>query len=102
MTSRWWGTKPIEDAKEESEKLGLPNSAKDKLYKEIQKRCMGLYTTSCCLSSLKAMEKGYYLPEPDSGCPAGMKPDTLLCGGSLRWCIPVTAGSSAHPDSESK
>ncbi len=90
VTSRCWGTKPVEEAKEEAEKLGLPNSAKEKVYKEIQKRCMGLYTTGCCLSSLKAMQKTYSLPEPEAGCPAGTKPDTLLCAGSLRWCIPVT------------
>jgi len=97
VTSRCWGTKPIEEAKEESEKLGLPNSAKDKLYKEIQKHCMGLYTTSCCLSSLKAMQKGYYLPEPDQGCAAGMKPDTLTCGGSLRWCVGINDRTTADP-----
>lgn len=94
LTSRCWGTKALEEAKEESESLGLPTSAKEKLYQEMQKRCMGLYTTGCCLASIKAMRQGYFLPEPQSGCPVGFKPNTLRCAGALRWCIPVTGSTN--------
>jgi len=98
VTSKCWGTKALEEAKEEAEILGLPTSAKDKLYDEMQKRCMGLYTTTCCLASVKAMRKGYFLPEPEQGgCPAGYKPDTLRCAGALRWCIPVTETQTLVP-----
>ena len=51
---------------------------------------MGRIDTVCCLASLKALRKDYYLPEPEEGCPSGMIPDRLHCSGSYTWCIPGT------------
>ncbi len=87
ITSRCMGTKLLVKAKNE---LGPSQALKDKLYIKLRNACMGRYDTPCCLSSLEAMRKDYYLPEPEEGCPSGMIPDRLHCAGSYNWCIPVT------------
>jgi hypothetical protein len=85
-TSRCMGTKLLEKARVEA--LGPSEQLKEKLYIRLRNACMGRYDTPCCLSSLKAMRVGYYVPEPDDGCPEGMAPDRLHCAGSYTWCIP--------------
>jgi hypothetical protein len=87
MTSRCMGTQLLVKAKNE---LGPSQELKDKLYIKLRNACMGRSDTFCCLASLKAMRKDYYLPEPEEGCPSGMVPDRLRCAGSYQWCIPVT------------
>jgi hypothetical protein len=94
-TSRCMGTKLLEKARTEA--LGPTEQLKEKLYIRLRNACMGRIDTSCCLSSLKAMRVGYYVPEPETGCPDGMKPDRLLCGGSYTWCIPVTEKDHRQP-----
>ena len=86
ITSRCMGTKLLVKAKNE---LGPSQELKDKLYIKLRNACMGRYDTLCCLTSLKAMRKDYYLPEPEDGCPPGMIPDRLHCAGSYNWCIPL-------------
>lgn len=89
-TSTCWGTKPLKSASaHEAETLGLPNAAKEKLYEQLRTRCMGLYTTTCCLASVNAMRENYYAPEPAGGCPGGTRPDQLSCVGGYRWCVPL-------------
>ena len=40
--------------------------------------------------SLKAMQEGSFLPQPDSGeCPDETIPDRLRCEGSYVWCVPM-------------
>ena len=69
------------------------------MYKELWENCLGKLTTRCCLSSISAMRKHYYLPEPDSGCPDGTIPDRLKCAGSELWCIPMTGDDAEHRQS---
>lgn len=87
-TSRCLGTKFLEKARVEA--LGPSEALKEKLYIRLRNACMGRYDTPCCLSSLKAMRVGYYVPQPEEGCPEGTVPDRLRCGGSFTWCIPIT------------
>jgi hypothetical protein len=87
LTSRCMGTKLLPKPTLE---LGPSEALKEKLYIRLRNACMGRLDTVCCLSSLKELRKGYYVPEPDDGCPSGMIPDRLHCGGSYTWCIPVT------------
>ena len=87
ITSRCLGTKLLIKAKDE---LGPSQEIKNKLYIKLRNACMGRYDTPCCLSSLKAMRVGYYIPEPDDGCPAGLVPDRLHCAGSYTWCVSPT------------
>lgn len=89
VTSLCMGTKRIETARSDANALGPSESMKEKLYIHLRNACMGRIDTPCCLSSLKAMRVGYSVPEPEEGCPAGSKPDRLLCGGSYTWCIPI-------------
>jgi hypothetical protein len=89
VTSRCYGTKPLESAASDAGALGPSDSAKEKFYSQLQKLCMGRLDTLCCLASIKAMHQGYYLPEPDEGCPTGTVPDRLKCNGSIRWCVPA-------------
>lgn len=88
VTSRCLGTKPVEKAHADAKVLGLPDAAKEKMYSRLQEACMGRRDTPCCLASVRAMREGYFVPEPEGGCPAGMAPDRLRCAGSYRWCIP--------------
>lgn len=87
ITSRCMGTKLLVKAKNE---LGPSQELKNKLYIKLRNACMGRIDTSCCLSSLKAMRAGYYVPEPEDGCPSGTVPDRLHCSGSYTWCISPT------------
>lgn len=86
-TSRCMGTKRLEKAKTAA--LGPSEQRKEKLYIQLHNACMGRLDTACCLASLKAMQAGYYVPEPEGGCPEGTVPDRLRCGGSYAWCIPL-------------
>jgi hypothetical protein len=88
-TSRCWGTKEITKAKPDQATLGPGDEWKEKLYPKIREGCMGRYDTACCLSSVKAMEQGHYLPEAEDGCPDGFAPNVVHCKGSLRWCEPI-------------
>ena len=88
ITSRCMGTRLLEKARIES--LGPSEELKEKLYIRLRNACMGRYDTPCCLSSLKAMRVGYFVPEPEEGCPDGTAPDRLRCSGSYTWCIPST------------
>ena len=90
ITSRCLGTKLLHAAGEDTREVGPSESLKEKLYIRLHNACMGRYDTPCCLSSLKAMRAGYYIPEPEEGCPSGSIPDRLHCAGSFTWCIPVT------------
>lgn len=92
VTSRCMGSKLIEKARGDATALGPSEAMKEKLYIQLHNACMGRLDTSCCLASLKAMRQGYYVPEPDHGCPGGMIPDRLRCGGSYTWCIPISEG----------
>ena len=96
ITSRCMGTKLL--AKAKTAALGPSEELKEKLYIRLHNACMGRRDTSCCLSSLKTMSAGYYVPEPEAGCPDGTKPDRLLCGGSFTWCIPVTEKDHRQPE----
>jgi hypothetical protein len=87
VTSRCMGTKLLPKAR--MAELGPSEALKEKLYIHLRNACMGRIDTACCLSSLKAMRAGYYVPEPEDGCPSGSIPDRLHCGGSYVWCIPV-------------
>jgi hypothetical protein len=87
VTSRCMGTKLLPKAR--AAELGPSEELKEKLYIHLRNACMGRIDTPCCLSSLKAMRAGYYIPEPEDGCPSGSIPDRLHCGGSYTWCIPV-------------
>jgi len=87
-TSRCMGTKFLKKA--QTAALGPSEELKEKLYIRLRNACMGRIDTPCCLSSIKAMRVGYYVPEPQQGCPDGSVPDRLRCGGSYTWCIPVT------------
>jgi hypothetical protein len=87
-THRCMGTKRL--AKARPDALGPSEQLKEKLYIRLRNACMGRRDTACCLSSLKAMRKGYYVPEPENGCPSGTQPDRLRCWGSYTWCIPDT------------
>jgi hypothetical protein len=90
VTSRCMGTKLIEKAHGDASALGPSEAMKEKLYIHLRNACMGRMDTPCCLASLKAMRLGYYVPEPENGCPEGTVPDRLRCGGSYTWCIPVS------------
>jgi len=94
-TSRCWGTKEIAKAKPDQAVLGPGDEWKEKLYPKLREGCMGRYDTACCLSSVKAMEQGHYLPEAEDGCPDGFQPNVARCKGTLRWCEPI-AGNTAH------
>jgi hypothetical protein len=87
-TSRCMGTKLLKKA--QTAALGPSEELKEKLYLRLRNACMGRGDTPCCLSSIKAMRVGYYVPEPPQGCADGSVPDRLRCGGSYTWCIPVT------------
>ncbi len=95
ITSRCMGTKVLEKAKTAA--LGPSQELKEKLYIRLRNTCMGRYDTPCCLSSLKAMRVGYFVPEPEEGCPSGTIPDRLRCAGSYTWCIPVTEKDHRQP-----
>ena len=94
-TSRCWGTKAIEQANADRAVIGPGDEWKAKLYPKLRQTCMGTYVTPCCLASVRAMELGRFMPEPNNGCPDGMKPNVAACQGSLRWCEPI-AGNPAH------
>jgi hypothetical protein len=87
LSSRCMGTKLLPKPTLE---LGPSEALKEKLYIRLRNACMGRLDTVCCLSSLKAMRTGCFVPEPEDGCPSGSIPDRLHCGGSYTWCIPVT------------
>jgi len=87
FTSRCMGTKLLVKAKNE---LGPSQELKNKLYIHLRNACMGRIDTACCLASLKAMRAGYYVPEPEDGCPSATVPDRLHCSGSYTWCISPT------------
>jgi hypothetical protein len=90
VTSRCMGTKPIETAESDRAVIGPGNAWKSKVYPKLREMCMGRYDTTCCLASIKAMEKGSYLPEPqEGGCPVGSKPNVVRCKGGIRWCEPL-------------
>ena len=76
---------------EEAAALGPSDDYKKKLYTQMQEQCMGRRDTFCCLDSLKAIQAGKFLPEPDEGCPDDMKPNRLTCSGSIVWCEPIVA-----------
>jgi hypothetical protein len=86
LTARCMGTKLLVKAKNE---LGPSQELKEKLYIKLRNACMGRIDTVCCLASLKAMRAGYYVPEPEEGCPSETVPDRLHCSGSYTWCIPL-------------
>ena len=88
-TSRCWGTKLLQEAGKSAAALGPGDAWKVKLYDKMQENCMGRYDTTCCLSSLRAMREGRYLPPTDEGCPDGLIPDRLRCDGSYLWCVPA-------------
>jgi hypothetical protein len=90
VTSRCMGTKPLEKATEDAQALGPSDAAKAKYYEKLQALCMGRMDTTCCLASLRAMKRGGYLPEPETGCPERQVPDRLTCAGTFRWCVPVS------------
>jgi hypothetical protein len=94
-TSRCMGTKFL--AKAKTAALGPSEELKEKLYIRLRNACMGRIDTSCCLSSLKAMRAGYFIPQPEEGCPSETIPDRLRCGGSYSWCIPVTDKDHRQP-----
>jgi len=96
VTSRCMGTKLL--AKARTAALGPSEQLKEKLYLRLHNACMGRLDTSCCLSSIKAMHEGYYVPEPEEGCAEGAVPDRLHCGGSYTWCIPVTEKGHSQPE----
>jgi hypothetical protein len=102
VTARCMGTKEIAIARSDASALGPSESMKEKLYLQLRNACMGRMDTPCCLSSLKAMRQDYSIPEPEGGCPAGTKPDRLLCGGSYAWCIPVTQKDHRQSTEETK
>jgi len=87
VTTRCMGTKLL--PKVPLTELGPSEQLKEKLYIRLRNACMGRLDTPCCLNSLKALRAGFYLPEPDDGCPSGTIPDRLHCNGSYTWCIPV-------------
>ena len=87
VTSRCMGTKLLPKAR--TAELGPSEALKEKLYIRLRNACMGRSDTPCCLASLKAMRAGYFVPEPEDGCPSGSIPDRLHCAGSYTWCIPV-------------
>jgi len=88
FTTRCMGTKLLEKINKNA--LGPSEEAKEKLYRYLHNACMGRLDTSCCLGSVKAMQSGYYVPEPEDGCPSGSVPDRLRCAGSYTWCISAT------------
>ena len=90
VTARCLGTKLIEKARSDASALGPSEAMKEKLYIQLHNACMGRMDTPCCLSSLKAMREGYYVPEPEAGCSSGTIPDRLRCGGSYTWCVPLS------------
>jgi hypothetical protein len=96
-TARCWGTKEIAKAAPDRTLLGPGDEWKEKLYTKIRETCMGRYDTSCCLSSVKAMEQGHYLPEAEDGCPDGFQPNVVHCKGSQRWCEPIVGNTVHHP-----
>jgi len=96
-TSQCWGTKVMDQAKADQAIIGPGNEWKEKVYPKLREACMGTYQTPCCLSSVKAMEQGHFLPEPESGCTDGMKPNVAHCLGSLRWCEPIAGNPAYHP-----
>lgn len=87
-THRCMGTKLLNTDNRAA--LGPSEQLKEKLYIRLRNACMGRRDTACCLQSLKAMKAGYFLPEPEAGCPDGSLPDRLKCAGSYTWCIPTT------------
>jgi hypothetical protein len=89
LTSRCWGTKRIQEAGVDAQTLGPGDAAKAKYYDKLQVHCMGRRDTPCCLSSVKAMRTGRYLPQPEAGCPDEMIPNRLRCEGSYVWCVPT-------------
>lgn len=97
LTSRCWGTKRLKDAAGDAKTLGPDAAWKAEFYKKLREVCMGRLDTMCCLSSVKAMEAGGYLPQPSEGCPAGLIPDRLRCVGSGVWCVPITDPHRLQP-----
>lgn len=97
VTSRCVGTKKMEQAASDAKVLGPGDELREDLYTKLQPMCMGTPGAFCCLASLRAMEKGHYLPEPEAGCPDTTVPDRLRCGGSMRWCIPTSDKPAEHP-----
>jgi hypothetical protein len=90
VTSQCLGTKRLEEENRLDASLGVPDAAKQKMYDRLQVHCMGQPGTRCCLQSVNAMRRAYYLPEPSTGCPSGSVPDRLSCAQSYRWCVPAT------------
>jgi hypothetical protein len=97
LTARCWGTKPIPEAGKELSALGPGVIWKERFYGQLSKNCMGRPDTPCCLSSVRAMKDGGFLPEPEAGCTEGMIPDRLKCEGSWLWCIPIV-GEHRHQE----
>lgn len=89
LTSRCWGTKKIQEASGDAGTLGAGSTEKDQFYEKMKVSCMGRRDTPCCLSSLKAMREGRFLPQPEDGCPDETIPDRLRCEGSYIWCVPT-------------
>jgi len=89
LTSRCWGTKRIQEAGKDAGAVGVSGEMKAKFYDKLRVLCMGRRDTPCCLSSLKAMRAGNYLPQPEQGCPDETIPDRLRCAGSYVWCMPT-------------
>lgn len=97
VTSRCYGSKRLEKAVKEVKQLGPADAAKEKQYDQMNKYCMGRKDTPCCLASVKAMRAGYYLLEPENGCPDGQVPDRLRCAGSHVWCVPISEMKARKP-----
>jgi hypothetical protein len=90
LTSRCWGTQRLDKVGAEGQALGPGSIAKSRYYEKLRVLCMGRRDTRCCLSSIKAMQDGGFLPKTDDSCPDGMIPDRLKCAGSYTWCVPAT------------
>jgi hypothetical protein len=97
LTSRCWGTKQIQQAIPDAAQLGPSAAMKEKYYEQLRISCMGRRDTPCCLSAVKAMRAGGYMPRPDAGCPDDMIPDGLRCEGSYVWCVPNTEPRHNQP-----
>ena len=96
-TSRCMGTKSIEKARGDASALGPSEAMKEKLYIHLRNACMGRIDTACCLSSLKAMRQGYYVPEPEKGCPRGDDPGSPALRRQLQLVHPRHGKRSPAP-----
>jgi len=100
VVSSCTGTTPIDPFSRPGQALGPSDAWKEKLYKKMWENCLGTTVTMCCLSSLKAMQKGRFLPQINDSCPDDMAPDRLKCNGSLVWCIPLSDDMQDHRHSK--